>query len=310
MTSIENCFVIMPITDPEGYENGHFKHVYNDIIGPACEKAGYKPIRADDVLETNMIHLDVLKKLLDTPMAICDLSTRNPNVLFELGLRQAFDKPVVLIQEKNTQKIFDIAPLRFIEYRKERIYHEVLEDQKNISSAIEATKNKIGKSDGINSIVRLLSLTSPATIKEIKTDESNPMLQMIMAEMDAMRQDFSRAINRIGQFNITEQSGTQMTLADKIDYSCDNQIHHLRNNLQIADKMICNAKRPDSLEKASVVCHKVMAMAKKIMDMNDASIYHRNNARILYDEADALFELAQNESKFSPTAKKNARQHK
>jgi len=44
----------MPISDPEGYDKGHFKRVYEDLIKPACRSAGYDPIRADDVLETNL----------------------------------------------------------------------------------------------------------------------------------------------------------------------------------------------------------------------------------------------------------------
>ena len=115
----KNCFVIMPIADCDGYEKGHFAHVYDDIIKPAIDKTEFTAIRADEVKETNFIHLDILKKLIDAPIAVCDLSTRNPNVLFELGIRQAFDKPVVLIQEKGTPKIFDIAPLRYLEYSKE-----------------------------------------------------------------------------------------------------------------------------------------------------------------------------------------------
>jgi len=72
-------------------------------------------------------------------MAICDLSAGNPNVLFELALRQAFDKPVALVQEVGTPQIFDISPLRYTEYRKERVYHEVLEDQKAVATAVKET---------------------------------------------------------------------------------------------------------------------------------------------------------------------------
>ena len=117
-TENKDCFVIMPIGATEGYEDGHFQAVYEDIIKPAIDQAGYHPLRADEVNRTNLIHLDILQKLIAAPVAICDLSTRNPNVLFELGIRQAFDKPVILIQEKGTPKIFDIAPLRYLEYGK------------------------------------------------------------------------------------------------------------------------------------------------------------------------------------------------
>jgi hypothetical protein len=58
------CFVIMPITDPEGYVKGHFDHVYQDIVKSACRQAGFTPIRADEVKQSNLIHLDILQKLL------------------------------------------------------------------------------------------------------------------------------------------------------------------------------------------------------------------------------------------------------
>lgn len=187
---IKSCFVIMPIADCEGYEKGHFAHVYNDIIKPAIEKTGFTAIRADEVKETNLIHLDILKKLIDAPISVCDLSTRNPNVLFELGIRQAFDKPVVLIQEKGTPKIFDIAPLRYLEYSKEMKYHEVLESQKNLQEAIEATKSVENDTGNINSIVKLLALSSSAIIPNL--DKSNKevialdYLQAQMADLKMM----------------------------------------------------------------------------------------------------------------------------
>ena len=167
----KDCFVLMPIADCDGYEKGHFLHVYDDIIKPAIDQTDFNAIRADEVKETNLIHLDILRKLIEAPIAVCDLSTRNPNVLFELGIRQAFDKPVVLIQEKGTPKIFDIAPLRYLEYSKELKYHEVLDTQRKLQEAIEATKSAEGETGNVNSIVKLLALSSPATIPNL--DNSN-----------------------------------------------------------------------------------------------------------------------------------------
>ena len=184
----KSCFVIMPIADCEGYEKGHFAHVYNDIIKPAIEKTEFVAIRADEVKETNLIHLDILKKLIDAPIAVCDLSTRNPNVLFELGIRQAFDKPVVLIQEKGTPKIFDIAPLRYLEYSKEMKYHEVLESQKNLQEAIEATKGVENDAGNINSIVKLMALSSSAVIPNLdKSNKEVMALDVLQAQMTDLK---------------------------------------------------------------------------------------------------------------------------
>ena len=184
----KDCFVIMPIADCEGYEKGHFSHVYDDIIKPAIDKTEFKAIRADEVKETNLIHLDILKKLIDAPIAVCDLSTRNPNVLFELGIRQAFDKPVVLIQEKGTQKIFDIAPLRYLEYSKDMKYHEVIESQRKLQEAIEATKAAEGDSGNVNSIVKLMALSTPAIIPNLDSSNKEVLaLDVMRSQMNDIR---------------------------------------------------------------------------------------------------------------------------
>jgi hypothetical protein len=111
------CFVLMPISDPKGYDGGHFQRVYQDLLRPACQAAKFEARRADEVTASNLIQLDILHRLLRSPMALCDLSSLNPNVMFELGIRQAFDMPVVLIKDDDTPNVFDIAPLRTITYR-------------------------------------------------------------------------------------------------------------------------------------------------------------------------------------------------
>lgn len=183
------CFVIMPISDHKDYPKGHFLRVYQDIIGPACRMAGFEPIRADDIKQSNLIHLDMLERILEAPMALCDLSSRNPNVLFELGLRQAFDKPVALIREVGTPDIFDIGPLRYTEYRKERVYNEVIEDQQSIADAIRDTSVAHANGDGVNSIVKLLSLGKAALPNVAGGSVNAELNRVILSEIEQMRRD-------------------------------------------------------------------------------------------------------------------------
>ncbi len=205
-TDRPNCFVIMPISDPDAYVKGHFKRVFEDIITPACEIAGFKALRADQVKQSNLIHLDILQKLLEAPMAVCDLSSRNPNVLFELALRQSFDKPVALVQEVGTPQVFDISPFRFTEYHKERIYHEVLEDQKAIGTAIKETFDAHREGKGINSIVKLLALSKPASIPQINAPEASADIQqLILAELSQLRDEVR---NRVRPRHVVVKSDT------------------------------------------------------------------------------------------------------
>jgi len=194
------CFVIMPVSDPPGYQPGHFRQVHEDIVCPACDQAGFEAHRADQVRQSNLIHLDILQKLLDAPMAVCDLSTHNPNVLFELALRQAFDQPVALIQEQGTPQIFDIAPLRYTEYRRELLYHDVPDDQRAIAAAITDTYNAHKLGQGIHSIVRLLALGKPAQLPSLTEPQAAVELQkVILAEIASLREDIERGLGRHGE---------------------------------------------------------------------------------------------------------------
>lgn len=187
-----DCFIIMPIADHPDYKQGHFKRVYDDIFKPACIAAGYRPVRADDTKQANLIQLDILQKLLESPMAICDLSTRNPNVLFELGLRQAFDKPTILVQEEGTPRIFDINIFRYVEYRNSLDYREVLADQRAIEEVLIETKQAVADGKSVNSIIKLLSITNPASLQDSSNFGDKEYFQVLMSEIQGIKNNIAK----------------------------------------------------------------------------------------------------------------------
>lgn len=188
----EKCFVIMPIGELDGiYPKDHFRHVYEDIFKPAIEKAGYEAYRVDYNKSSSLIQVEIVKEIVESPMVLCDLSTRNPNVLFELGIRQAYDKPVVLVQETGTQRIFDISTINTIEYRKERIFHEVIEDREKVYETIIATQ----KDSSYNSIIKMLQISQASLSDNPKMDanqETRLMLKTLMRDVADLRQSNSR----------------------------------------------------------------------------------------------------------------------
>ncbi len=192
IASNKDCFIIMPISDPTGYESGHFKRVYEDIIKPACNKVGLNPVRADDIAQTGMIHLEILQRLLNSSMAICDLSSHNPNVLFELGIRQAFDMPTVLIQDEDTKPIFDIAPLKYCQYRKSNLYREVIEDQDKLVGFLNKTTESMEKGEIANSIVKLLNINK-ASLGENATDNASLAYSYILSELNQVKNEIRKA---------------------------------------------------------------------------------------------------------------------
>lgn len=58
-------FLIMTVSDSEGYAPDHLARVALDIFMPGCEMAGYNAARANEIRDANLIHLDILQKLVD-----------------------------------------------------------------------------------------------------------------------------------------------------------------------------------------------------------------------------------------------------
>ena len=119
----KRCFIIMPITTPKlfidlyGGDKDHFSHVLNYLFMPALKKAGFEPIPPKSK-GSPVIQADIIKKLSECELVLCDMSTLNANVFFESGIRTALDKPVVLVVDNKTSKDipFDTRDINYHEY--------------------------------------------------------------------------------------------------------------------------------------------------------------------------------------------------
>ncbi|MCG6265984.1 hypothetical protein [Vibrio furnissii] len=193
-----SCFVIMPIADQKGYDDGHFTLVYEDIIKPAIIAAGMEveQARADEVKNSNLIHLDILRKVIESDIAICDMSSRNPNVFYELGMRQAFDKPTVLIRDEDTMVPFDINGLRYVEYKKGMRHRDVVKAVADLTSTLKATYEKKDDKSEVNSLIRLMDLTAAKVQHvELTEDEKNSkLIEIKLASLTDMVEQLGRKI--------------------------------------------------------------------------------------------------------------------
>jgi hypothetical protein len=101
---------MMPFADPVG---GYYKAVYE----PAIQKAGLKRVRADDdIFSTGKIIEQVWSGIQTAKVLVAELTGRNPNVFYELGLAHALQKPVVLVSSNEADVPFDIQHIRVIYY--------------------------------------------------------------------------------------------------------------------------------------------------------------------------------------------------
>ena len=110
VSSSDTCFVMMPFGAPLG-------DYYSKIYEPAIEKAGLKAVRADDdIFGTGKIIDQIWSGINAAKVLIAELTTRNANVFYELGLAHALKKPVVLVCSNEQDVPFDLKHIRVIYY--------------------------------------------------------------------------------------------------------------------------------------------------------------------------------------------------
>jgi hypothetical protein len=102
------AFIAMPFSEKTAaYKQGYFDEVLKHLITPAAVRANFNS-RTAKKAGSEVIQSTIVNDLYNADLVIVDLTEHNPNVLFELGMRIAFNKPVCLIRAKGTGAIFDI----------------------------------------------------------------------------------------------------------------------------------------------------------------------------------------------------------
>jgi hypothetical protein len=105
----KKAFVLMPF-------HSSFESYYRSIYTPALVAAGYAVTRADENIGSTPIMLDVQESILKADLILCEMSGKNPNVFYELGLAHAIGKRVILLSKKKSDIPFDLQHVRAITY--------------------------------------------------------------------------------------------------------------------------------------------------------------------------------------------------
>jgi hypothetical protein len=87
------------------------------VIREACTQSGFTAYRGDENYIKGDIFPEMLKLIVKANLIIANVNGRNPNVLYELGIAQALDKPVILISSEPDKLPIDIKSKRFLVYR-------------------------------------------------------------------------------------------------------------------------------------------------------------------------------------------------
>lgn len=136
-TENDYCFVLMPfgqIQDLQDVYTGHVKRVLEERCSLRCA-------RADDIYGISGVMQSVWESINRARVLVADLTGRNPNVFYELGIAHTMGKPVVMITQSMEYVPFDLRHLRCLvyEYKPGKIAAFELALEKTIKTVLLGT---------------------------------------------------------------------------------------------------------------------------------------------------------------------------
>ena len=93
-----------------------FNRIYENHIKPTIEGLGLQIMKADDIFNPGPIMEDIWEYINNSRFIIADVTGRNPNVFYELGIAHTIGKDVIIITQKEQDVPFDLLHLRYFGY--------------------------------------------------------------------------------------------------------------------------------------------------------------------------------------------------
>ncbi len=135
-TENDYCFVLMPFSDVKD-----LPAVYQNHVKPVLEKCGLRSERADDIHDISGIMQSVWESINKARLVIAEMTERNPNVFYELGIAHTLGKQVIMITQSMDYVPFDLKHLRCIvyDYKPTRIEKFEAALEKTVKTVLSST---------------------------------------------------------------------------------------------------------------------------------------------------------------------------
>ncbi len=199
----KTCFLVFTNYDEGTKEYQIADEKFHLLIKPILDELGYQCTRADERYQVGVITQKTIKELINSDLVIFDISDFNPNIFYELAIRNAIKKPVIILKAPFQGQLYEINQDYVISFdmndpdlwkrAKARLVTQILEVENNsnssdsILSEFGFSSNLIGKNpsefeflslvnDLKSEIKRLKFLETPQQNDVTKVESSNEKL--------------------------------------------------------------------------------------------------------------------------------------
>ncbi|MFT8557952.1 MAG: hypothetical protein ABF991_14940 [Liquorilactobacillus hordei] len=130
--------VVAPISDASESNPIYSEKHWREVLKLVKDSTSMPLDLVSESDDAGIIISKIVSNLANMDLIICDVSSKNPNVMFELGLRLAFDKPIILIKDELTDYSFDTSPIKHLNYPSNLNYVESRGFQKDLKKKIDS----------------------------------------------------------------------------------------------------------------------------------------------------------------------------
>lgn len=228
------CGIVMPISEIDGCDEAHWSDVL-DIITESLENAGFTGDLVSNADDAGIIHKRIIQNLYDNALVVCDVSGKNPNVMFELGLRLAFDKPTIIIKDDMTSYSFDTSAIEHMEYPRDLRFGKIVDFKKKLSAKLKATYEKSKNDPDYTTFLKHFGQFKVAKLE--KTEVSGQ--EYIIDELRGLRRAVSR-LDRRGAM-ISDHAWIEEPISSHSDFnvcmgsSSKSEVLELKSKLRARD---------------------------------------------------------------------------
>lgn len=139
-------------TDYTSSKKINLDRIYKEIIKPAVVECGFECIRGDEVLDSGLIDESMYYGILESDLVVADLTTLNPNAIYELGVRHGVRKNrTIIMMETGDKFFFDLNHNRTLTYTYFKKDKDFLNEAVRVRERLKAIINSIAKRTQIDS---------------------------------------------------------------------------------------------------------------------------------------------------------------
>jgi hypothetical protein len=189
----KKCGIVMPISASEEYSENHWVDVL-EIIKESLDKRGFEINLVSNARDSGVIHKRIVENLYNDPIVVCDVSSRNPNVMFELGLRLAFDKPTVIVKDDITPFSFDTSIIEHISYPRDLRHNKIKIFQNQLGEKVEATYELASNDTNYSTFLKHFVNLKPGEFLSKEIPDVESLIHLLKREVSGTIGDLASSV--------------------------------------------------------------------------------------------------------------------